>query len=220
MEFADMSSHLRRLRLGLAAAVLSAAAAPASGKDYADPNWPCISRKVEQISVGQIWDGPSIENAAGWQKDDAARNLSAYLIARRVKLEDVEAAIKKYAGSVPAEFRDQKLTELFAAVLSRANDERKVLISGIERFHKRQLARAAAIEKAGIALPKDGDQLPTEPMAAGDIDKISPEEEKLKWDVRVFLERQQAIPIACDIPMLMDERAGAVARAIRANMKG
>jgi hypothetical protein len=35
----------------------------------------------------------------------------------------------------------------------------------------------------------------------------------------VFQEKQANIPIACEIPQLMDERAGAIARAIRAQMK-
>ena len=44
--------------------------------------------------------------------------------------------------------------------------------------------------------------------------------EKMKWEIRVFQERQQNIPIACEIPQLMDERIGLVARTIRALQKG
>ena len=214
--------RLTSIALAATSAFVLAVAAPAFAKDkaYTDPDWPCIARKVVELTPGQLWDGPSLETATGWQSDDSIRKLSGYLIARRIKLEDMEAAVKKYAEGLPAAERDKKLTELFAAVLSRSNDERKTVISGIERFHKRQLARAANIEKAGIALPKDDDPLPTEPIPAGEIDKISPDEDKFKWDVRVFQERQQLIPIACDIPQLMEERAGAVARAIRAQMKG
>ena len=93
-------------------------------------------------------------------------------------------------------------------------------MSGIERFHKRQLERAKEIEKEGISLPPEGDS-PTNDASApsGEIDKLSSEEEKYKWEVRVFQEKQANIPIACEIPQLMDERAGAIARAIRAEMK-
>jgi hypothetical protein len=205
----------------IAAAVLSQGV-PATAKDkvYTDPDWPCVARKVIEISPGQIWDGPSLEGAAGWQSDDKVRTLSGYLISRRIKLEDMEAAVKKFADGQPAADRDKKLSELFAAVLSRSNDERKTVITGIERFHKRQLARAANIEKAGIALPKDTDPIPAQEIPAGEIDKISPEEDKFKWEVRVFQERQQSIPLACEIPQLIEERAGAIARAIRAQMKG
>jgi hypothetical protein len=191
--------------------------APAGGNK--DPEWPCISRKVLEISPAQVWDGPSLEGLPNWRDDDIIRKLSEYVVARRIPEEDVDKAIKKYAESIPEADRDQKLTLLFSGVLSRINDERKIVISGIERFHKRQMARAKAIEKEGITLPDQGAPLPENPMPAEDIDHLSPEEEKYKWEVRVFQERQQNIPIACEIPQLIEERAGFVARSIRALMK-
>ncbi|MEQ1719301.1 MAG: hypothetical protein ABL907_25490 [Hyphomicrobium sp.] len=198
---------------------LLAAQAPARAADAATPDWPCLARKVLEVSPAQIWDGPSLEGTDTWRNDDTVRKLSEYLIARRIPVEEAEGAVKKYADAIPEAERDGKLTLLFAGVLSRINDERKVVFSGIERFHKRQLARAKEIEKQGITLPNQGDPLPEAPMPAGEIDKISVEEDKYKWDVRVFQERQQNIPIACEIPQLIEERAGAIARAIRANMK-
>ena len=191
--------------------------APAGGNK--DTEWPCISRKVLEISPAQVWDGPSLEGLPNWRDDDTIRKLSEYVVARRIPEEDVDKAIKKYAESLPEAERDQKLTLLFSGVLSRINDERKIVISGIERFHKRQMARAKVIEKEGITLPDQGAPLPETPMPAEDIDHLSPEEEKYKWEVRVFQERQQNIPIACEIPQLIEERAGFVARSIRALMK-
>lgn len=219
-------SPLRAQATGTAPAADSAAAsdaatpgngAPAGGNK--DTEWPCISRKVLEISPAQVWDGPSLEGLPNWRDDDTIRKLSEYVVARRIPEEDVDKAIKKYAESIPEAERDQKLTLLFSGVLSRINDERKIVISGIERFHKRQMARAKAIEKEGITLPDQGAPLPEAPMPAEDIDHLSPEEEKYKWEVRVFQERQQNIPIACEIPQLIEERAGFVARSIRALMK-
>lgn len=183
------------------------------------PEWPCISRKVLEITPAQIWDGPSLEGTGKWRDDDEVRKLSQYLMARRVPIEEVEAAIKKFAEATPEAERDRRLTMLFAGVLSRVNDERKIVMNGIERFHKRQKDRAAAIEKQGIALPDQGAALPDNPVPASEIDQVSEEEAKWRWEVRVFQERQQNIPIACEIPQLIDERAGEVARAIRAQMK-
>lgn len=213
---------------------------PATAKDAANPDWPCVWRKTLALDAATIWDGPAIEDTKSWMNDDAVRKLSAYTIARRLKLEEVEDAIKKFAESVPEAERDKKLTELFAGVLSRTNDERKIVINGIERFHKRQMARAKEIEAQGVELPPiDLMQVPQaapepvpapEPGAdmgpAGKIDDVlaaAPSKddpaERMKWEIRVFQERQQNIPVACEIPQLMDERAGAVARAIRALMK-
>jgi hypothetical protein len=183
------------------------------------PEWPCISRKVLELSPAQIWDGPSLEGTEKWRDDDEVRKLSQFIIARRVPVAEAEAAIKKFADATPEAERDKRLTLLFAGVLSRVNDERKIVMSGIERFHMRQKARAAAIEKQGIALPDQGAALPESPMPASEIDHVSEEEAKWRWEVRVFQERQQNIPIACEIPQLIEERAGEIARAIRAQMK-
>lgn len=196
------------------------AAATASPAEIAvAPEWPCIWRKTLTLDAATIWDGPPVNDVKGWQNDDTVRKLSQYLISRRIKVEEAEAAVKKYAESQAADVRDQKLTILFAAVLSRTNDDRKIMLSGIERFHARQKARAKEIEKQGTALPNQNAPLPTEATSATEIDKLPPEQEKYNWDVRVFQERQKNIPIACEIPQLMDERAGAIARAIRAEMK-
>jgi hypothetical protein len=215
------SSKSRAAVLAVAVAGIAASAGISSARaaDSATPDWPCVWRKVLELDAGTIWDGPSVQGNTGWNNDDKIRKLSEYLISRRIKVEDAEAAVKKYASELPAETRDQSLTTLFAAVLSRTNTERKLVMAGIERFHKRQLARAKEIEAEGIKLPDQGQPLPTEQTTATEIDKIPEAEEKYRWEIRVFQERQQNIPIACEIPQLMDERAGAIARAIRAEMK-
>jgi hypothetical protein len=213
----------RALAIGLAMAATQSGfgSGPTLALDASTPDWPCVYRKVPELSAATIWDGPTIADTTSWLKDEHVRKLSEYLISRRVKEEDAETAIKKFAEGLPADTHDAKLTELFAAVLTRTNDDRKLVMSGIERFHKRQLERAKEIEKEGIALPPEGEEpAPTsEQPASGEISKLSDQEEKYKWEVRVFQEKQANIPIACEIPQLMDERAGAIARAIRAQMK-
>ncbi len=226
MRFLHMTSRTRTTThrgpaFGLIAALaVVLVSAPALAADKDNPDWPCVWRKVFELDAGTIWDGPPLDKATEWQNDDTARKLSEYLVSRRITLEEAEAAIKKYADAQTPESRDQKLTELFAGVLSRTNGERKTVMAGIERFHKRQLDRAKEIEKAGITLPKEGDPIISAPAPTSEFDKAEGLAEKYKWDVRVFQERQQNIPLACEIPQLMDERAGAVARSIRGFMKG
>ncbi|MFT3730594.1 MAG: hypothetical protein QM780_04080 [Hyphomicrobium sp.] len=183
--------------------------------------WPCVYRKVPVLTAATIWDGPAITDTSSWRKDEAIRKLSQFVISRRIKEDDAEAAIKKYAAGLPADQHDAKLTELFAAVLTRTNEDRKLVMSGIERFHKRQLERAKEIEKEGIDLPPENEMGVTDDSngPAGEISQLSSKEEKYKWEVRTFQEKQANIPIACEIPQLIDERAGALARAIRAEMK-
>lgn len=205
--------------IALLAPFALAASAAADEPDKAE--WPCVYRKVPILSAATIWDGPEIKDTSSWRKDDAIRKLSQFLVSRRIKEEDAEAAIKKYAAGLPADAHDAKLTELFAAVLTRTNEDRKVVMSGIERFHKRQMERAKEIEKEGIELPPPNESGVTDDAngAAGEISQLSSKEEKYKWEIRTFQEKQANIPIACEIPQLIDERAGAIARAIRSEMK-
>ena len=209
------------LQILTALSAFAAVTGPALAADPEKPEWPCIYRKVPVLSAATIWDGPEIKDTSSWRKDEKIRKLSQYLVSRRVTQDEADAAIKKFAEEVPAENRDAKLTDLFAAVLTRTNEDRKLVMSGIERFHKRQLERAKEIEKEGIDLPPLSDSaIPEDSQGpAGEISELSSKEEKYKWEIRTFQEKQANIPIACEVPQLIDERAGALARSIRAEMK-
>ncbi|ADJ23269.1 conserved hypothetical protein [Hyphomicrobium denitrificans ATCC 51888] len=182
--------------------------------------WPCIYRKVPQLTAAMIWDGPEITDTTSWHKDDAIRKLSQFVISRRVKSDEVDTAIKKYAAGLPEDQRDAKLTELFSAVLARTNDDRKTVMSGIEKFHKRQVERSKEIEKEALEIQPEEQAAAEDPGSdVGVAGRASDAVEKYKWEIRTFQEKQANIPIACEIPQLIDERAGEIARAIRAEMK-
>lgn len=220
----SVSRLFRRIISGFAALASIALIAPAFSDDaqinVKKDEWPCIYRKVPQLSAAMIWDGPEITDTTSWHKDDAIRKLSQYVISRRVKIDDVDAAIKKYAAGLTADQRDAKLTELFSAVLTRTNEDRKTVMTGIEKFHKRQVERSKNIEKEALDLQPEEQAAAEDPAAdVGVAGRASDAEEKYKWEIRTFQEKQANIPIACEIPQLIDERAGEVARAIRAEMK-
>ena len=66
--------------------------------------------------------------------------------------EEAAAAIARFADAQPADKRDRALELLFAGLLSTVNNDRAVVMSGIERFQQRQKARAAEIERQGAML--------------------------------------------------------------------
>jgi hypothetical protein len=221
-------SLIRRLGWSVAAACALAAAlfsSPSFAEDAAKPaaqkdEWPCVYRKVPELSAATIWDGPPITDTTSWNNDDDIRKLSQYLISRRVKSEEVEAAIKKFAAGLPPDKRDAKLTELFAAVLTRTNQDRRTVMHGIEKMHKQQVARSKEIEKEALKLQPEEQAEAENPSAeAGVAGQESDAETRYKWEVRAFQEKQANIPLACEIPQLIDERAGEIARDIRAQMK-
>jgi hypothetical protein len=182
----------------------------------ASPDWPCVQRKVPVVSPAQVWDGPPIDGIKEF--DPATRDLTELLESRRVSPEDAEKAIKEYGAQFPegAE-RDKKLTELFAAFLNEINTDRQFVMGKVEEFQKRQKGRAVELEREGQKLADKGiaatdELLPTET-------KLTPEQQEYNWNARIFQERQQNLTMACEIPVLIEQRAYEIGRLIRGLMK-
>jgi hypothetical protein len=209
---------MHRHNLVLAAAVLALAALASPGtaavgeKDH--PDWPCVQRKVQTLTSTQIWDGPAVDDIKDWSTDNELVKLVPGLSSRRVPLEDASASIKAYAAALADGARDDKLKRLFAGVLSRINEERASVIGGIERYQRRQRSRAEEIERQSSDIIKLKEQAKDEAAQKA----LATAEEKHAWDVRVFQERQQNIPLACEIPVAIEARAFEIGREIRTHM--
>jgi hypothetical protein len=182
------------------------------------PDWPCIQRKVMTISPAQVWDGPPLDDVKGWQDDDKIAELTPYLESRRVSVEDAEKAIKAYAESLPAAERDKKLTLLFASVLDKINSDRLFVMGRVEDFQRRQKARADELEREGSKLAALNQEIPAAEQLGPRDSKLTPEQQEYDWNARIFAERQQNLTVACEIPVLIEQRAYEIARLIRAQM--
>jgi hypothetical protein len=180
-----------------------------------NPDWPCVQHKVATLTSTQMWDGPSVDDLAQGRHNEETARLIAILASRRVPLEEAAAAIAKFAAAQPKDKRDDALKLLFAGLLSTINSDRAVVMNGIERFQQRQKARAAEIERQGTVLRQ------LKERAAGD-EKAQSEwiaaQERYDWDVRVFSERQQSLTLACEVPVLIEQRLFEVGREIRSRM--
>jgi hypothetical protein len=215
------------LTLGSTAVLAQAPAAPEAtieGQQEAAPppldptkEWPCVQRRVEAISAGQMWDGPPIEGLTGWFREPKIVELIDLLASRRVPIEKAEEAIKAYAESVPEAERDQKLSLLFAGLFDKVSSQRRSVMTGIVKYQKSQIARAQELERQTSAI---GELESKRPLGiSDDTPEIAEAREKFNWAQKIFQERQSNIPLACELPVLLEERLYAVARAIRSNMK-
>jgi hypothetical protein len=191
------------------------AAEPNPAANQANPDWPCIQHKVAALTSAQMWDGPPVDDVKGWQDNEEIGRLIATLASRRVPLDRAAAAIEAYAAAQPQDQRDEALKLLFAGLLSTVNTDRAVVMRGIERFQKRQKARAAEIERQGEALRQLRDKAAADAKARTEL---AAAEDRYNWDVRVFTERQQALPLACEVPVLIEQRLFELAREIRQRM--
>lgn len=194
----------------LASAIALQLAGPAAfAADPADPNWPCPQRKTPRISAVQVWSGPSLDEVGtSWRDDPEVAELASRLAARRTTLEEAKPLIAEFAQRAGAE-KDKKLTAVAAGVLQLLNSERASIMSGIERYAKRQRSLAEKIEKETAelnTLPENGTE--AEQSERADLLEI------LAWDSRIFQERQQALTYVCELPVQIERRAFELGREL------
>lgn len=203
---------MRRGRLGAKLSAITCvtilAASAAGATEFNDPDWPCIQRKVSALSVGQMWSGPTPEG--DWRANPAIRDLAGTIAPRRTPLEAVETLVADFAADQPASDRDRTLALLLAAVIDLIDAERAQLIEGISRYAHNQTelsSRVEGLQAELVALDRED---------ASDLDRIEEIEDTLAWETRIFRDRAQSLTYVCETPVLMEQRAFAIARLIAA----
>jgi hypothetical protein len=207
---------LSSMLLGLiVASVIALATTRVHAADPASPDWPCVQRKVVTLTSAQMWDGPPVDDLRQWRDNEEIRKLVTVLASRRVALEEAAEAIARFAERQPPGGRDDALKLLFAGLLDVINNDRAVVMSGIERFQQRQRGRAAEIERQGAVLRQLKERAASDEKVRAEL---SSAEDRYNWDVRVFSERQQSLPLACEVPVLLEQRLFELGREIRSHM--
>lgn len=184
-----------------------AATGPARAADQsADPDWPCIQRKVPSLSVGQMWPGPPAEG--NWEDNPDIARLARVMAARRTPLDEVKALATDYAATLEPSARQGSMALLFSGVLDRIDTERRDVMGGISRYAHKQVGLSDAVKAEEEALGA----LRADPNA--DPDKVEEAQDKLNWDIRVYRERAQSLTYVCETPVLLEQRAFAIARLL------
>ncbi len=195
-------SLLFALQVSLGVAVI-----PVQAADFSDPDWPCIQRKVPRMSIGQMWNGSIVEDPSAWQQDAVIKRLAPLLAARRTSLDEAEVLISDFAGSETAG-EQERLALLFQATFDLIDRQRAEIIDGIGRYARTQAELATLIEA-------DRSELSTiKAEEEPDFDRIEELEDKLAWDTRIYNDRAQSLTYVCETPVLLEQRAFAIARAI------
>ncbi len=166
-----------------------------------DPDWPCMQRKVPQLSLGQVWNGPELPPAAkDWSEDAAVSALVEEVAARRLPIADAQKKIRDFAASLPAEQLAPKMAMLEQGMFDHMDAERSHVISGISRYAHRQLEMAAELRKEA----SDVDALRAKPDA--DQDEVERQTDQLNFATRIFNERAQSLTYVCDVPTIIEQR--------------
>lgn len=196
------------LMFATAVATLPAAAA------QSDPDWPCIQRLVPEIAPGMIWAGPPIDAVDRSENAPVIEEIASELAARRVPIEDARRRIDEFAEALDPADRNEELTRLFAETLEIINRDRVSIIDGIKRFARQQHGLSEKIERIDAALRevKKGEGS-SEQQARQDT-----LEEERDWSVRIFDEREDSLTYLCEQPVLLEQRAFALAREIAGHL--
>ena len=189
---------------------------PAMASAFGDENWPCVQRKVEHLSWGQMWTGPALPEDASWRQDEELAQLVPLLTARAIALEDMAGPIAEIAAT-PDESRDQRLTRLFAGAFAEIDSERYKIIGGISGFAEKQRGLSDQIDakRAEILVLQAKAE---ETDSNDDWDALEAMEDQVFWDTRIYQDRQRSITYICESPVLLEKRAFAVAQLIMSEL--
>lgn len=198
-------------RLAIIAATLVAMmAAPINAQVTMDPDWPCIQILVPTISSAVVWDGPSIEGLeASWRDQVGVARLVGSVTQRHVDAGQAEQKIGAFAQSQPAADRNAALTTVFAGIWEVLNEKRQDMIERIKEFARQQSARANRIEN--MLLELDVIESDSSPTSDANIAKFR---QDLILEVRIFEDREKSIVYLCELPVKIEGKMGALARAI------
>lgn len=199
--------HTRNI-LRLALPFLALVGAPPLAAQTAQSDWPCKQVRVPEIALGGVWSGPPIDaERKSWRDDAAVSDLVAHIAPRRTSLEAAEKMIADFAASA-GDRRKARLTLLFAGLYEHMNDERRQVVTGLDRFGRRLKDMAEKTRAETQSFYALQSQKPADPEA------VKKGAEALQWRVRLFEEQRKMVTYVCESPALIEQRFGALARAI------
>jgi len=125
---------------------------PAVSADFSDPTWPCVQRKVENLSLGLMWPFPvdDSQKIADEALQKRAGDLADAFALRRIELDDLRPQAQALAESAGGDA--VVLGQIFARSFGTLNKRRTRIIAGIGDFSLSQIALADQIEGARVEM--------------------------------------------------------------------
>ncbi|MGA8225740.1 MAG: hypothetical protein WCA55_04360, partial [Xanthobacteraceae bacterium] len=146
------------------------------------------------------------------EKDPQIKDLVARLAARRTPLDDAEKVIGGFLAANAAD-KQTRAKLLFAGLFATLNRERTVVMNGIERFAQRRALVADRIKSEARQMRELQD------APNRDESKVNDLTNSIEWDTRVFEDQRKTISYVCEVPIIIERRLGALARAIQQSIE-
>ena len=196
-----MNARLRRTA-ALAAALALSAAGPSP-----DADWPCVQRFVPRLAAAALWPGPPPEGE--WRAAGGVAALVGRIAPRAVPEEKGTAAIEAFAAPLDPASRRRLLPLAFAGVLEETNKQRDALLEQIRRFARRQRDLAEGVRRL------EGELRATPADAGAARTEL---EQRHAFAAKSFTDAERTMRYACEVPVRLEGRLGAYARALQAAM--
>lgn len=190
-------------------ALIGLLASPAFAAGTPDPDWPCIQRRQPQLSVAQVWAGPVPDpTETALAQSPEVQDVARVIALRRTDMTEAEAMIADFAAGHDAAAQ----VALFQAVFDHIQTQRNRVMAGITRYAHQQEALDARIGE----LRKQFETLTAaDPQDFDAIDRI---EQEIDWSTRIFQDRQQSLTYVCETPVILEQRAFAIGKAIAGHL--
>jgi hypothetical protein len=197
-------------RLSIAFACASILAAPAFA---AEADWPCMQRKVPELSLKQVWNGPDLApEARAWSDDAQISALVQELASRRLPVEEAKQRITAFATGLPKPELRLKLQMVAQGLFDRLNGERSHVMAGITRYAKRQIDMAARLRQASAELDRERNN------SGANAIELDRKTQGLAFETRMFQERAQSLRYVCEVPAQFEQRLFALMQTIDGSM--
>lgn len=184
-------------------------ALPVQAADFSDPTWPCVQRKVENLSLGLMWPDPvdpdTLPENPSLRRD--MNELAGVLALRRIEVADLEPQIARFTAAHGGDAA--VLGHVFAQTFSTLNKRRSRIINGIGDFSLGQIALSESIDTNRAEM----DQILAK--AEPDFDRVDKLEEQIDWDQVIYTDRQRNIQYLCETPVLLERRLFSIAQILQ-----
>jgi hypothetical protein len=195
----------------LVAALTGWASAATTAAPASDPDWPCVQRLVPNLTVGTYWTAVPVPRDADWRTNPAVAALVGRVAPRSVLTEQGVAALDAFAAGLPLDARAALLAETFAGLVDETNRQRGDVIERIKELTRRQRA-------LGNLVAQISDELRAVPAEGADAARRDEIVQRRALVIRGIEQTQQTMRYACDVPVQLEARLGAFARALQGKL--
>lgn len=172
-----------------------------------DVEWPCVQVLVPTVELAVMWPEP-VEPAVfdDWLKNKEVAALARHLSDLDEYTDQDSSMVGDFASGIAESEAIEQLNLLAAGTLTLFNERRTFYIQGIRKYTRQQNAMALQVEDGLNKLEAFGeDNTSKEAMEI---------EETVRWHQRIFDQREQAIRLLCEQPVILEQTLSAIVRDI------